>query len=152
MDAVTYPDPKVVSFINQHFIPLRLPHDAKPYAQEFNIHWTPSILVLDKKRNEHHRTMGFLAPDDFIPSLYIAIGKASFDSENVDKALVYFDNLLTEYPKSDFVPQVIYLQGVSRYKSTHDPKPLREAYDKLSANYPANYWTKRAYPYRLINA
>ncbi|RJR22791.1 MAG: hypothetical protein C4581_00350 [Nitrospiraceae bacterium] len=151
MDAVTYPDPKVASFIDQHFIPLRLHHDEKPYAQEFNIHWTPSILILDKTRSEHHRTMGFLSPDDFIPSLYIGIAKASFDSENMDRALVYFDNLLTEYPKSDFVPQGIFLKGVTRFKITHEAKLLREAYEKLSANYPASYWTKRAYPYRLIS-
>ncbi len=151
MDAVTYPNTKVISFINQHFIPLRLPFDEKPYAAEFNVHWTPSIIILDSERTEHHRTLGFLSPEDFIPSLYFAIGKASFDSENQDRALVYFDNLLTEYPKSDFVPQGIYLQGVSKYKSTNDPKPLREAYDKLNAKYPEGYWTKRAYPYRLIN-
>ncbi len=151
MDAVTYPDEKVINFINHHFVPLRLPSDAKPYAADFNIHWTPSIIILDEKGREHHRTMGFLAPDEFIPSLYLAIGKLSFDSENMDKARVYFDNLLTEYPKSDFAPQGIYLEGVTKYKSTHDPKPLREAYDTLSSRFPASYWTKRAYPYRLIN-
>lgn len=151
MDAVTYPNSKVIRFVNQHFIPLRLAYDEKPYAQEFNIHWTPTVVILDKERTEHHRTMGFLLPEDFIPSLYLAIGKASFDAENQESALVYFDNLLTEYPKSDFAPQVMYLQGVSMYKNTHDPKQLREAYDKLSSKFPKSYWTKRAYPYSLIS-
>ncbi len=146
MDAVTYPDSKVINFINQHFIPLRIPSDEAPYAQEFNIHWTPSIIIMDKDRIEHHRTLGFLTPEEFIPSLYFAIGKASFDTENQEKALTYFDNLLTEYPKSDFVPEGIDLQGVSRYKTTQKAKPLREAYDLLSSKYPASYWTKRAYP------
>ncbi len=150
MDAVTYPDQKVINFINQHFVPLRIPSDAKPYAVDFNIHWTPSIIILDEEGREHHRTLGFLAPEELIPSLYLAIGKSSFDTENLDKAQVYFDNLLTEYPKSDFAPQGIYLQGVSRYKSTQNPQPLKRAYELLNAQHPASYWTKRAYPYRLI--
>lgn len=152
MDAVTYPNEKVADFINQHFVPLRVPFDAEPYASDFNVKWTPSIITLDAEGREHYRTLGFLAPEDFIPSLYVAIGRSCFDIENLDKAVVYFDNLLTEYPKSDFAPEGIYLQGVSRYKSTHDPKPLREAYDRLNEGYPSNEWTKRAYPYRLIDA
>lgn len=152
MDAVTYPDEKVINFINQHFVPLRIPYNAEPYATDFNVKWTPTIITLDPNGKEHYRTMGFLAPEDFIPSLYLAIGKASFDSEDLDKAQIYFDNLLTEYPKSDFAPQGVYLQGVSKYKSTHDPKPLRKAYDQLKEKYPASYWAKRAYPYRVINA
>ncbi len=151
MDAVTYPDTKVIHFINQHFIPLRLPSDIKHYAEEFNVHWTPTIIILDKDRTEHHRTLGFLSPEDFIPSLYLGIGKSCFDADQIDKALVYFDNLLTEYPRSDFAPQGVYLRGVSRYKTTNDPKPLREAYDTLNSKHPASYWTKRAYPYRLID-
>jgi len=59
--------------------------------------------------------------------------------------------LLEAYPKSDSAPEAIFLRGVSLYKSTEDPKPLRASYDKLSAEYPENEWTKRAYPYRLIN-
>jgi hypothetical protein len=151
MDAVTYPNKKVIDFINQHFVTLRIPSDEQPYAGDFNIHWTPTIIVLDEKGREHHRTMGFLAPDDLIPSLYLAIGKLSFDSENLDKAQVYFDNLLTEYPKSDFAPQGVFIQGVSKYKLTHDPVQLRKAYDTLHTKFPASYWTKRAYPYSLIH-
>lgn len=151
MDAVTYPDGKVITFINRHFIPLRLASDEEPYKEEFNVHWTPTIIILDRERTEHHRTIGFLSPEEFIPSLYLAIGKASFDAENQDKALVYFDNLLTEYPKSDFAPEGMYLRGVSMYKSTHDPKQLRNTYDGLQAKFPDSYWTKRAHPYSLIS-
>ena len=151
MDAVTYPDQKVINFINQHFVPLRIPFDAEPYAKDFNVKWTPTIITLDTDGREHHRTMGFLLPKDFIPSLYLGIGKSSFDTENIDKALVYFDNLLTMFPKSDSAPEGTYLQGVSLYKSTDNPTPLKEAYEKLKLKYPASEWTKRAFPYRLIN-
>jgi len=69
MDAVTYPDEKVINFINQHFVTLRLASDDQQYAKEFNIHWTPSIIILDEEGREHHRTLGFLAAEELIPSL-----------------------------------------------------------------------------------
>ena len=150
MDAVTYPNENVYNFINQHFVPLRVRFDAQPNAENFNVKWTPTIITLDANGREHFRTLGFLSPEDFIPSLYLAIGKSSFDTENLDKALVYFDNLLTKYPKSEFTPEGIYLQGVSRFKSSNNPMPLKEAYEKLNLKYPENEWTKRAYPYRLL--
>jgi hypothetical protein len=40
---------------------------------------------------------------------------------------------------------------VCLYKSTNNPKPLKEAYEQLKDQYPESEWTKRAYPYRLIN-
>jgi hypothetical protein len=150
MDAVTYPDEKVARFIDQHMIPLRLQFDAQPYAADFNIKWTPSIITLDADSREHYRTVGFLAPEELISSLLLGIGKSFFDTDIFDKALVYFDNLLTEYPKSDAAPEAIYLQGVCRYKSTKDPKTLKEAYANLHKKFPLNKWTKRAYPYRLL--
>ena len=150
MDTVTYPEEKVTNFINQHFIPLRVNYDAQPYASDFNVKWTPTLITLDSEGREHYRTLGFLSADELIPSLYLSIGKSSFDSEKLDTALVYFDNLLTEYPKSGFAPEGIFLQGVSRYKSTKNPQPLKEAYEELNMNYPDSEWTKRAFPYRLI--
>lgn len=151
MDAVTYPEIKVINFISTHFVPVRVAYDAEPYATDFNVKWTPTIITLDSSGKEHFRTLGFLTPEDFIPSLYLAIGKSAFEMANLDKAQVYFDNLRTEYPKSDFVPEGIFLQGVTRYKSTQNPKPLKEAYEELNMKYPKSEWTKRAYPYRLLN-
>jgi hypothetical protein len=34
---------------------------------------------------------------------------------------------------------------------SHDPKPLREAYDQLKAKFPQSTWTKQADHYRLIS-
>ena len=48
------------------------------------------------------------------------------------------------------MPEAIFLQGVARYKKSGDPKPLKEAYETLTADFPDNEWTKRAYPYRLL--
>jgi tetratricopeptide (TPR) repeat protein len=150
MDAVTYPDAKVIGFISENMIPLRVQFDAQPLSADFKVKWTPTLVTLDSHGTEHHRTVGFLSPEELIPSLLLGIAKTYFEADRFDEALQNFEKLLAEHPKSDSAPEAIYLQGVCRYKSTHDAKPLKEAYEKLSAEYPSSEWTRRAYPYRLL--
>jgi len=150
MGAVTYPNEKVVEFVTKNLVPVQVLSDAQPIASNFNIKWTPTLITLDPEGKEHHRTVGFLPPEELIPSLLLGIAKSHFDRERFADALASLDRLVADYPKSDATPEGIYLRGVSRYKSTHDPKPLKEAYEKLQAEYPSSEWTKRAYPYRLI--
>ena len=150
MDAVTYPDPKVIKFLHQNFIPLRVSFDDKPLSADFNVTWTPTLITLSADGKEHHRTVGFLSPEELVSSLLLGLGKVFFDNENFDEALKHFDRLLSDYAGSDSAPEGIFLRGVCRYKSTHDPKLLKEGYEKLQAEYPSSEWTKRAYPYRLL--
>jgi hypothetical protein len=37
MDAVTYPNEKVIDFINEQIVPVRVPADAKPLAADFSV-------------------------------------------------------------------------------------------------------------------
>lgn len=150
MDAVTYPNEAIIEFINQNVIPLRVTADQQPIATDFNITWTPALLILDQEGHEHHRTIGFMSPEELIPSLLLGIGNSHFNGNNFKEALSSYEKLLADYPKSDSAPEAIFQKGVSLYKSTNDPKPLKEAYEYLQAEYPASQWTKRAYPYRLI--
>ena len=150
MDAVTYPDDRVGSFLKDRVIPVRVAYDHKPLSGDFNVKWTPTIVTLDQEGKESHRTVGFLAPEELIPSLLLGIGKSHFEAGRFGEAISVFDELLDQYPKSDSAPEGIYLRGVSLYKNTKDPKPLKGAYEKLAAEYPDTQWTKRAYPYRLL--
>lgn len=150
MDAVTYPEERIVAFIAGQLVPVRVPFDAQPLAREFKIKWTPVQVILDPEGTEHHRAMGFLAPDEFIPCLLLGIGKMDFDLDRYDESLAIFAKILADYPKSDSVAEAIYLAGVCRYKRTGDPKPLKETYERLAREYPGSEWTKRAAPYRLL--
>lgn len=150
MAAVTYPNEKVVNFINAKMIPVQVRFDAQPISTDFNVKWTPTVITLDSTGKEHHRTVGFLAPEEFIPSLLLGIAKVHFDADKFGDALTTLNTLLSEYPESDASSEAIYLRGVCLYKSTHDAKPLKEAYETLKARDPRGEWTKRAYPYRLL--
>ena len=150
MDAVTYPENKVADFINKNLIPLRIPSDAKPHSADFKITWTPTLIVLDQEGKEHHRTVGFLSPEELIPSLLLGMAKSGFEQQRYAEALAVIQELLDTYPVSDAAPEALFLKGVAGYKSTHNPKPLKEAYEQLQSRYPSSEWTKRAYPYRLL--
>jgi len=150
MDAVTYPENKVADFIIKNLIPLRIPSDAKPHSADFKITWTPTLIVLDQEGKEHHRTVGFLSPEELIPSLLLGMAKSGFEQQRYAEALAVIQELLDTYPGSDAAPEALFLKGVAGYKSTHNPKPLKETYEQLQSRYPSSEWTQRAYPYRLL--
>jgi len=150
MDAVTYPDPRVIAFFQKEMIPLLVNHKTQPLAGRFNITWTPTLVTLDKWGDEHHRTVGFLPPEELIPSLVLGQAKIHFESDRFQEALADLERLLTDYPKSKAAPEAIYLRGVCTYKKTGKTGPLKEAYEKLQAEYPSSEWTTRASPYRLL--
>jgi hypothetical protein len=150
MDAVTYPNPAVIDFLQKNMVALQVPHNAQPLAKDFNVQWTPTLITLDFGGKEHHRTVGFLSPRELIPSLMLGMAKCHFDSERFEETLSILEKLLAEYPQSDSAAEAIYLHGVSRYKKTHEAGPLKEAYERLQKDYPSSEWTKRASPYRLL--
>lgn len=150
MGAVTYPNKKVIYFIEGNMVPVQVLFNEEPLASDFGVKWTPTIVTLDAKGEEHHRTVGFLSPEELIPSLLLGIGKVYFDGDQFDEAILRFENAITDYPKSDSTPEAIYIKGVCLYKKNQDPKSLKGAYEKLHEEFPESEWTKRAYPYRLL--
>ena len=126
MGAVTYPNEKVADFIMNKMVPIQVQADSQ-LANDFKVKWTPTIIVLDFYGREHHRTVGFFPPDELIPSLLLGMGKVDFDGDQFNDAIVHFDTLLAQFPNSNAAPEAVFLRGVSRYKASHDAKPLKEA-------------------------
>jgi hypothetical protein len=150
MDAVTYPEKKVIEFINRQLVALRVASDSQPLASDFKVKWTPTLVILDQEGSAHQQTLGFFPPDEFIASMMLGLAKVDFNHDQVDAALARLHALQADYPKSAVVPEAVFLEGVSRYKQRHEPKALKEAYEQLQADFPTNQWTQRAYPYRLL--
>jgi hypothetical protein len=150
MGAVTYPDQRVADFINANLVPVQLLFNAQPYADNFNIQWTPVVIVLDEDGKEHHRTVGFFPPEEFIPSLLLGMLKVKFDHKQYREAAQEADKLAKEYSRARAVPEAIYWGGVANFEETHDPSHLKAAYKRLEAEYPSSEWVGRAEPYDLL--
>ena len=150
MDAVTYPKANVVGFLQHEMVPLRVAFNHKPLAADFNVKWTPTLVTVDSDGKEHHRTVGFLSPEELIPSLLLGMGKAYFDRGRYVEAIANLDKILAGFPGSKSAPEAVYYRGVATYKHTKQAKPLKEAYEKLIAQYTKSEWAERASPYRLL--
>jgi len=150
MDTVTYSNEKVVKFIEDHYVPLRLGHDDEHFSKEYNLIWTPTLIVLDRDGKEYQRSTGFLDPDELVAFLKLGIAKEKIYRGNYDAARLHLDEILDDYPQSDAAPQALYFKGVNLYKKKDDPQELKKAYESLLEKYPGSTWAKRAVPYRHI--
>lgn len=147
MDAVTYPDERVIETMQQLVIPVRVLAKTQPLATEYEVHWTPTLVWVDSERKEHHRTVGWLAPEDMVAQALLGKAKLRFDQRRLSEAISLFGRLLDEYPQSSVAPEALYLSGVARFKEVHDLKAMRAVYEKLKQNYPSSEWTTRASVY-----
>lgn len=150
MDAVAFPDPAVIDFINDNLIPIRIPADDSELGSRFKVKWTPTLLIVNGDGVEQYRTLGFYPPEELIPSLLLGIGTAKFNLPDRPAACENFEKILAEYPASSLAPEAVYLNGVSRYIETQEVANLVGIYDRLTAEYPDSPWLTRADPYRLL--
>ena len=149
MGAVTYPDLKVVEFVDQTLIPLQLQADSD-LAEDFTVRWTPTLVILDQSGKEHSRTVGYIAPEEFVPTMLLGIAKMHFDLRQFDSMGQCLEQIIADYPWSFAAPEAVYYHGVCGYKTTHKAEPLKKAYERIAKENPHSEWVKRALPYRLL--
>jgi tetratricopeptide (TPR) repeat protein len=150
MGAVTYPDIKVAAFVNETVIPLQVPSDSEPLATDFVLRWTPTLIILDTSGKEHSRTVGFIPPEELIPTILLGMAKVYFDLRQFDPAIECLEKIINGYPQSFEAPEAVYYRGVCAYKTSHDAGGLKKAYERLAKEYPQSEWVRRAFPYRLL--
>jgi hypothetical protein len=68
------------------------------------------VITLDSDGKEHHWTVGFLAPEELIPSLLLGIAKVSFDADLFEGDLTSLNRLVSEYPESHASSEAIYYE------------------------------------------
>ena len=149
MGAVTYPDHEVSEYIINEFIPLRQPPDGKT-ADDFHLRWTPTLLVLDDQGSEHHRLVGFLRPEQFLPALMLMKAKTRFAHARFQEAAILFDQILKEHSGSFSAPEAVYLGAVSHYRLEKDAGILKAAQQEITKRYPDSEWSMRMWPYSLL--
>ena len=150
MDAVTYPREDVIRIIYTHVVALRIAHDNKPMALEFNVKWTPALHLLDSYGKRYKGSTGFLPPEEFIPWVILSIGRMHFDRNEHVNSIAMFDVLSTKYPESDAASEGLFFSAVTKYKLSGKADSLKEAYEHLRASYSSSIWSKKALPYRLL--
>jgi tetratricopeptide (TPR) repeat protein len=144
-----YTDPRVVSFINDHFVPVRLhvrdqADEFKQLGAKYNAQWTPTILVIDPTGEERHRIEGFLPANDFLAQLALGLGHSAFARSDFAEAERWFREVVERYPDTEAAPEALYWAGVARYKATGDPAALRETAQQFRQRHQDTSWAKKA--------
>jgi len=153
MNTGPYSEEKVQNYLQEEFVPIKSEcfWDRRTEAmKQYNVSWTPTLLVLDATGREHHRVVGFVPSDDFLAHLKLGKGKLLFDRFRFADALKEFAAVIEQHPAAGAAAEAVFYLGVAEYWNTHDPKGLRRAYDTLTARFPQSEWARRAGPYAQI--
>jgi hypothetical protein len=145
MGAVTYPDPEVEKFINEHFVPVQFDVVAQPEVMDqFNTPWTPTLIVQDAEGREHRRSQGYLDASRFLGEMALAWLKDAVDRRDFDEAQRRSAEAL-ERTKGDpeREPEAVYWASVTGYKASNDPKPLIEGWNGLLDRHPESEWARK---------
>ena len=144
-----YPDERVVRLVSSEFLPIRV-HVRDPgglYArlsERLNVHWTPTVLMLDEDGVERHRIEGFLPADDFLAQLKLGLGKTAFQRGAFGDAERWFRQVVADHPESEPAPEALYWAGVARYKAKGDASALAETARAFTNSYEDSAWAKKA--------
>lgn len=144
-----YSDARVSSYIEQHFVPVRVhvkeTRDAyQQLSARFDAQWTPTILIIDARGNEQHRIEGFLPADDFLSQLALGVAKAAFAAKDYAGGAGLFQQVVDQYPNAEAAPEALYWAGVSRYRATNDPSALKDTGQAFRERYQQSSWAKKA--------
>ena len=145
MDTVTYPDPRVASFVRQSFVPLKVSLPENPeVAAGYDVAWSPTVLVGDEAGKAHYRVEGYLPPEEFMAQLALGLGRYEFDRQQFGRAVHHFEQVAQRHKGTEAAAQALYWLAVARYKDSKDPAQLRAGWDRLVREYPGSEWAKRA--------
>jgi TolA-binding protein len=144
-----YPDPRVVEFVTQHFVPIRVhvkqnPAEFERLGDRFDAPWTPTILLVDASGTERHRIEGFLPADDYLAQLALGVAKAAFDRKDYAAAERLYRDVIDQFPATGAAPEAQYWTGVARYRATNDAGALTATGQAFRERYQDSDWAKKA--------
>ena len=144
-----YPQERIATFIEKHFIPARVhvrdqPQEFQRLGERYGALWTPTILGLDADGKEHHRIEGFLEPEEFLAQLKLGLGKIAFNAKRWDEAQRFFQDIVDRHEDTDAAPEALYRAGAARYKATGDARALAETAAAFGKRYQGSTWATKA--------
>lgn len=144
-----WPDPRVVNFVSENFIPARVHVKAdaplfQKYGEKYGAQWTPTILEVDKDGVERHRIEGFLPNDEFLAQLMLGRAQMAFAQQQWGEAERRFREVVDKFPNTDAAPEALYWAGVAPYKGTNDNASLKATARAFKERYQDTSWAKKA--------
>lgn len=147
MDAATYPDARVVSFLNDHFHSIRVnmkePQEAmRDLLRAVKPPWGPTFVFIGPRNVELRRYTGWLAPAEFIAELHVVLGIDNLIRRRFDEAYEHFRAACIDDFRNGIAPEALFWAGAAKYKLGGKPA-LREVWDELVTRFPESTYARR---------
>jgi thioredoxin-related protein len=145
LEAESYADDEVSTFINETFLPVEAHIKEHPvYFHRFDAVWTPTVLIMDSSGKERWRIEGYLPKNEFGSQLEMGLARISFMDKQWADAEQRYAQVMERYSETAAAPEAVYWSGVSRYKRTNDHTALGQVAEELGAKYPQSVWAQKA--------
>jgi hypothetical protein len=148
LDAVTYPEPAVSSFVAEHFVPVKLLLNRtadQPHFRAYRVIWTPTIMVLDYRGVGHYQAPGYLPPNLFLQQLRLGLARAQIAWSRYEEAAAQL-GAVADIPGSPFAAEALYWQGIAWYLQARRRAPMMRAWNRLRSEHPGSLWAARVPP------
>ena len=146
MGAVTYPDERVVAFLNDRFACVKLDIFSKVPAEKattrrFRVLWNPAFVVLNDRDEEMRRWIGYLPPEAFIAELRVGAGKVRILGRDPKGAHEDF-RAAADTEDAPVAPEAAYWTGIAKYLAApeRDKTILSASWNELRERFPDSRW------------
>lgn len=143
---MTYPDQRVIDFLQSNFICSRCnarePESAlQELLRSIRPVWTPTFIFLDARGTQLRRMTGFLAPEEFLPELEFVLGLMDQLHARFSEAHIRFRQIAERWPQSTVAPEALFWAGTALYyQHGRDRSLLKSEWAKLQERFPQSRW------------
>ena len=149
---MTYPNPAVISAVEEAFVPLRL-QLGDPHVRDLNIVWLPTVVILDHRGREHHRNVNAAPPEDFLDVLALGEAHARLKdarTESHARAEQVLKEALARRRDGPLHPELLYWLAIAGYFRGHHDGEIRDhIWTELRHRYPDSVWAHRVPGYLI---
>lgn len=115
MDQETYSDPEVAALINQHFVPIKVDHDARPdLANQYRDFGWPATIFLNASGKDLVKRSGYMAPENFSRLLNAVVADLTPERVAIAPPSV-------EYARTAALSAELQTELIKRHKTLFDP-------------------------------
>jgi TolA-binding protein len=144
MDAVTYPNDEVATFLEEHAVCYKPQVDEnKGLARRYGVAWTPGLCWLDGDGNLWHQNVGFFEPHEFLAEFLFGCARVAAGRGDWKAARASFEEVAERWPESFAAPAALYWAGVAGMKDTGETEALLASWKKLRKQHPRDSWAMK---------
>lgn len=142
---MTYPDNRVENAINERFIPVKL-HllEDRQWTRQFQVFWTPTILIGDRSGKIRYTSVNFLPPDEFLDILDIGEALVAMRWRDYDTSIERLIAVEERSPIGPLTPEAIYWLGITEYfRQGRSAAASNAVWKRLVERFPDSIWARR---------